>query len=103
MARFARVVLPGQPYHVTHRGNRRGEVFFSERDRRAYLDLLAAYARQYGLDVWGWCLMGNHVYLLVVPRRPDSMALAIGRNFGDNHLISSLPTRHHTQKKSHPS
>jgi REP element-mobilizing transposase RayT len=40
MARFARIVLPGVAHHVTQRGNRRQPVFFSDADRRRYLDLV---------------------------------------------------------------
>ncbi len=37
MARFARIVIPDMPHHVTQRGNRRQEVFFSDEDREEYL------------------------------------------------------------------
>jgi len=40
MARLARVVVPGVAHHVTQRGNRRQQTFFTEDDYRAYLDLL---------------------------------------------------------------
>ncbi|MCX7046218.1 MAG: hypothetical protein NTX50_12125, partial [Candidatus Sumerlaeota bacterium] len=42
MARFARVILPGIPYHVTHRGNRREPVFFSNDQREAYQEAFVA-------------------------------------------------------------
>lgn len=42
MARLARVVVPGLPHHVTQRGNRRQEVFFSPEDYAAYRDLLTS-------------------------------------------------------------
>ena len=77
MARLARVVIPGLPYHLTHRGNRRGDVFFSDTDRRAYLTELANAAGRYSMKIWGWCLMINHVHLLVVPEKPDSLARVI--------------------------
>jgi len=79
MARIARVVVPGFPYHVTHRGNRRAAVFFSDDDREYYLALLAHHAASEGLDIWAWCLMTNHVHLIVVPQREESMARAIGK------------------------
>jgi putative transposase len=78
MARIARLMQQGYPYHVTHRGNRRADIFFSDSDRIRYLGLLAAYSERYGLDLWAYCLMSNHVHLLACPRRDDSMALAIG-------------------------
>ncbi len=67
MARLARVVVPGYAYHVTHRGNRREAIFFDDEDREVYLALLDVYARRYGLALWAYCLMTNHVHHLVVP------------------------------------
>ncbi|MCE5229843.1 transposase [bacterium] len=75
---MARIVLPGVPYHVTHRGNERRDVFFCDRDRQLYLADLAVWANDAELSVWGYCLMSNHVHLLVVPRRADSLARAVG-------------------------
>ena len=40
MPRMARIVVPDVPHHVTQRGNRREDVFFSDEDRRRYLLLL---------------------------------------------------------------
>ncbi len=36
MARIARIVAPGYPHHITQRGNRRQQTFFSDDDYRAY-------------------------------------------------------------------
>lgn len=82
MARLARIVLPGLPYHVTHRGNRRQKIFFEPRDPRVYKRLLKKYAERYGLEIWAYCLMTNHVHLLAVPRSQESLAEAIGRTHG---------------------
>ncbi len=41
MARLARVVVPGVPHHLTQRGNRCQDVFFSDADRRKFLSFLA--------------------------------------------------------------
>lgn len=79
MPRVARIVLPGLPHHVTHRGNRRSRIFFTPEDRRTYLDQLALSAARYKMSIWAYCLMTNHVHLLVVPKRKDSMSRAIGR------------------------
>jgi len=49
MPRIARVVLADVPHHVTHRGNRRGDVFWTDEDRRKYLVLLQEYAAKYAL------------------------------------------------------
>lgn len=82
LPRLARVVLPGLPYHVTHRGNRRQNVFFRPQDRQTYKQWLGEYAKRYGLEVWAYCLMTNHVHLLVVAHASDSLATAIGRTHG---------------------
>lgn len=73
MARLARLVIPGLPYHVTQRGNRRGTTFFEEDDFRVYRELLADAARAAGARVWAYCLMPNHVHLIVVPGDPDGL------------------------------
>jgi putative transposase len=79
MPRFARVVVPSYPYHVTHRGNRREDVFFSPEDRDVYRRWLREYAAECDLSVWAYCLMSNHVHLLVVPGSADALAATIGR------------------------
>jgi len=78
MARIARAVVPGYPHHVTQRGVRSMPVFFSKGDREAYIEFMAVSAERFGLEFWAWCLMRNHVHLLVVPRKPDSLARGIG-------------------------
>ncbi|WP_397405198.1 transposase [Phenylobacterium sp.] len=67
MARLSRVVIPGVPHHVTQRGNRRERTFFEDGDYQLYLDLLADAARAAGVEVWSYCLMPNHVHLVVTP------------------------------------
>jgi len=65
------------PHHVTQRGNNRSFVFFDDEDRQTYLDILSNYARKYFLQIWAYCLMDNHVHLLVVPEEEDSLARGI--------------------------
>jgi putative transposase len=77
MPRIARIVVPGVPYHVTQRGNRREDVFWTDRDRRVYLDLLQQYAEAHGLTVKAYCLMTNHVHLLAVPGTEQALAGAL--------------------------
>jgi putative transposase len=79
MPRLARVVIPETPHHITQRGNNRQDVFFTVDDRRAYLKILAAQARRFGLLIVAYCLMTNHVHLIVIPRRADVLAKALGR------------------------
>lgn len=79
MPRVARIVVPGLAHHITQRGNNRQDVFFINDDRRAYLRILTQQAQRYSLAVLSYCLMKNHVHLIVTPKRSDSLALAIGR------------------------
>jgi putative transposase len=75
---MARVVVPGLPHHVVQRGVRSLDVFFSDADRAEYLGLLADCGSRRGLVYWAWCLMSNHVHLLVVPAAADSLARTLG-------------------------
>ena len=70
---MARVVVSGVPHHVTQRGNRRQIVFFGDDDYRSYLALLKEHARSAGVATWAWCLMPNHVHLMLVPPTPDAL------------------------------
>lgn len=79
MARLARVVIPGHPHHVTQRGNGRAQTFFGDGDYALYRDLLAANCRAAGVEVWAWCLMPNHVHLVLVPSDADGLRRALAR------------------------
>lgn len=60
---------------MTQRGNRRARVFYSAEDCQAYLAWLHHIARQHGLEILAYCLMTNHVHLVVVPATPRAMEL----------------------------
>jgi putative transposase len=79
MPRLARIVVPGLPHHVTQRGNNQQDVFFNDQDRMAYLAILKQECSRHGVALLGYCLMDNHVHLIPVPRRADSLAKAMGR------------------------
>jgi len=73
MPRFPRPVFAGIPHHVTQRGNRQERVFFRDSDRIAYLKGLRKYAVRYGVRVLAYCLMDNHVHVVVVPASPQAL------------------------------
>jgi putative transposase len=77
MARLARVVVPGHPHHVTQRGNGRARTFFGDADYALYRDLLGQHCRAADVEVWAWCLMPNHVHLILVPSDPDGLRRAL--------------------------
>ena len=78
MARLARVVVPGLPHHVTQRGNRRQPIFFADGDYAVYRDLLGKRVRKAQVEVWAYCLMPNHVHLILTPRCEDGLRRAVG-------------------------
>jgi putative transposase len=82
MARFARIIAPDTPHHVTQRGNARQPIFQKDADRLVYLDLLQRDCRLHQLSLVGYCLMPNHVHLVVIPGRPDSLALVLRHTHG---------------------
>ena len=90
MARQARIVLPGVEHHVTQRGNNRQDVFFVDDDRRVYLSYLKESAELHGLAVSAYCLMTNHIHLVVTPEREESLAKALGRT----HLMYAQYVHH---------
>jgi putative transposase len=67
------------PHHVTQRGSRRGEVFFSDEDREAYLAFVADAAERFGVRILAWCLMPNHVHFVAIPDEEQSLARCFGR------------------------
>ena len=78
MARMARIVAPGLPHHVTQRGNRRLETFFGPADYRLYRALMAECCGRWGVEIWAYCLMPNHIHLIAVPETAESLGRAIG-------------------------
>jgi putative transposase len=77
MARLARIVIPGVPHHVTQRGNRRQPIFFTDEDRILYLDLVRQGCAAARVQCLAWCLMDNHVHLILVPETADGLRAAL--------------------------
>ncbi len=78
MPRIARIIAADYPHHVTQRGNRRMQTFFSDEDYEAYLQLMAKWLTKRDVAVWAYCLMPNHVHLIVVPKTEDGLRRGIG-------------------------
>ena len=70
------------PHHVTQRGNGRRVVFETDNDRLVYLGLLQQHAKLQRLAILGYCLMPNHVHLVVVPERDASLRTALRNAHG---------------------
>jgi putative transposase len=82
MARLPRVIAVHGPHHVTQRGNARRFVLDSDTDRSVYLDLLKQSLTLHDVTMMGYCLMSNHVHLVLVPRRAESLGLALKHAHG---------------------
>jgi REP element-mobilizing transposase RayT len=67
MARLGRVVVANYPHHVVQRGHNKAVVFGEEADYRYYLSTLEDVKEVYGVKVYGFCLMTNHVHLILHP------------------------------------
>lgn len=67
MPRVGRIVLPNYPHHVIHRGHNRSRLFSSEADFKRYLGNLEQFKEEYGCLIYSFCLMTNHVHLIVNP------------------------------------
>lgn len=81
MARLARIVAPGLPHHITQRGNRRAQIFFTNEDYRVYLARLQNHAARRGVTLLAYCLMPNHSHLVCIPATGD----ALGNMLRDTH------------------
>lgn len=79
MPRTARLVVPKIAHHVIQRGNRQQPIFFSDRDRVDYIQLLAAACKEAGTHCLAWCLMDNHIHLILVPKDRDGLRAPLAR------------------------
>ncbi|MDX2082366.1 MAG: transposase [Rickettsiales bacterium] len=78
MARIARIVIPDVAHHITQRGVRRINIFDNAKDKRSYIKILSELSLEEQLEIHAYCLMDNHVHLLVVPKKEDSLRKVIG-------------------------
>jgi len=82
MPRRSRCILPDVPCHITQRGVDRCETFSSVQDRLTYLRLLRENLGDAEVSLLGFCLMTNHVHLVTLPARADSLAVLLRRVHG---------------------
>jgi putative transposase len=94
MPRDARIVIAGCAHHVVQRGNNRQDVFFVDADRTVYLELLRDAAERFHLKVDGYCLMTNHLHLVVTPEEETSLAETFKRT---NLLYTQYVNRMHAR------
>jgi putative transposase len=85
MPRHARAILPDVAVHIIQRGNNRSACFHRDADYLVYLDHLRELSRRHACDVHAYCLMTNHVHLLVTPRAESACALLM-KNLGQRYV-----------------
>lgn len=85
MPRLARLVVPDVAMHVVQRGHDRKDCFRHDTDRLVYLSNLGDLAAQIQCAVHAYCLMTNHVHLLLTPSADDSCARLM-RNLGQRYV-----------------
>ena len=95
MSRKRRFTLPGIPQHIVQRGHNREPCFFDSADYLCYLDNMKEAARNNGCAVHAYCLMTNHVHVLVTP----------ATTFGISHMMQDIGRKYvryinHTYRRS---
>jgi putative transposase len=83
MPRSARIVLPHTPHHIVQRGHNRQTVFVSDDDYNYYRENLFDFKKEFGCRIYAYCLMTNHVHLVVDPgKNVESLGLLMKRVAG---------------------
>ena len=85
MPRCARAIVPGVALHVIQRGNNRGICFFADGDRLAYLRYLHKFSLEAGCAVHAYCLMTNHVHMLLTPKAANACAVLM-KSLGQHYV-----------------
>jgi putative transposase len=85
MPRQPRLTFPGVAVHIIQRGNNRAACFRDDSDYLTYLAQLRDLAGRAGCAVHAYCLMTNHVHLLVTPRS-DTSCTELMRDLGQRYV-----------------
>lgn len=91
MPRLPRAEFETGVYHVTARGNRKQLIFVDDKDRARYLSMLGRATVRTAWRCLGFCLMGNHVHLLIETRVPN---LGVGMHWLQGIYAQSFNRRH---------
>jgi len=93
MPRIARAIAVGCPHHITQRGKYQQTVFAGAEDYACFLEVLVRCAPKNDLKIWAYCLMLNHVHLVCVSQRQDSLAQTF-------HTVQMLYARYVNAKRN---
>lgn len=92
MPRKLRVEYPGAIYHVMNRGDRREPIFEDDQDRRRFLETLGQTCEKTGWQVHAFCLMSNHLHVVVETPQPNLVA-------GMKWLLGTYTSRYNRRHK----
>ncbi len=95
MPRHARFLIPGVATHVIQRGNNRSSCFYEEADYAYFLKHLEEQAAKHGCTIHAYCLMTNHVHLLLTPVHHDSLG-SMMKGLGQRYVQYVNRTHQHT-------
>lgn len=82
MPRGPRPVIPQLPHHVIHRGNNRQQIFYSDRDYSFIIKNLQTAKKEFNCLIYGYCLMGNHIHMVIQPSKIDGLSKMLKLVFG---------------------
>ncbi|MCM8801109.1 MAG: transposase [Candidatus Omnitrophica bacterium] len=81
MASGPRILLDNTTYHIMVRGNQKQNTFLEKEDFLKYIEVLRHYKRKYACKIYGYCLMPNHVHLILeVKKGQDLVKIMQGIN-----------------------
>lgn len=69
-----RITIKGLPHHVIQRGLQGRQTFLTDDDYATYLKIMTECCLSYGIDIWAYCLMPDHVHLIAVPKEKDALS-----------------------------
>ncbi len=69
MPRSARLIIDNSIHHVMTRGNQKQKTFLNSSDYQKYIEILKHYKNKFWFKLFGYCLMPNHVHLIIKIRK----------------------------------
>ncbi len=65
MARPLRIEYQGALYHITSRGNAKNKIYYDDKDRAVFLEVLGSVVKRFNWLCHAYCLMDNHYHLMI--------------------------------------